>query len=156
MTQFVWFAQHPTNQFTFIGGTQDNGSPAIDSNNSGPNGLTWRSVLGGDGGYTEINPNNGNEWFSENTRVTLQRCTNGANCTDSQFATVVNSAKLSGDSAAFYMPYMLDPQDSTKLIIGTCRVWRTTTIRCVGGRAEPEDGRYRRVDPHAHKAPAPL
>lgn len=127
MTQFVWFAQHPTDQYTLLGGTQDNGSPAIDPNNSGPNGLTWRAVQGGDGGYNDINPNNGNEWFAAYTRVQLTRCTNGPACTDSQFSTIVSSAKLGGDSAAFYMPYMLDPQDSSKLIIGTCRVWRTST-----------------------------
>ncbi len=39
MTQFVWFSQHPTSQYTLLGGTQDNGSPAIDPTNSGPNGL---------------------------------------------------------------------------------------------------------------------
>ncbi|HMK31416.1 MAG TPA: hypothetical protein VK473_17160, partial [Terriglobales bacterium] len=42
MTQFVWFSQHPTDQFTVLGGTQDNGSPAIDAAHSGANGLTWQ------------------------------------------------------------------------------------------------------------------
>ena len=124
MTQFVWFQQHPTNQFTLLGGTQDNGSPAIDGVNSGSNGLTWRSVLGGDGGYTEINPSNANEWFTANTRVSIQRCAAGTNCTDSQFATVISSETVGADDAAFYMPYMLDPQNPTQIILGTCRVWR--------------------------------
>ncbi|HVZ16505.1 MAG TPA: hypothetical protein VG897_05275, partial [Terriglobales bacterium] len=124
MTQFVWFQQHPTNQFTMLGGTQDNGSPAIDSNDSGNNGLTWRSVLAGDGGYTEINPENPGEWFAENTRVSIQRCAAGAQCTDSQFVPVISSATVGADDAAFYMPYMLDPQKSTQIILGTCRVWR--------------------------------
>ncbi|HET9697641.1 MAG TPA: NEW3 domain-containing protein [Terriglobales bacterium] len=127
MTQFVWFAQHPSNQYTMLGGTQDNGSPAVDQNSFGSNGLTWRSVLPGDGGYTDINPNNGNEWFSENTRVSLQRCTSGTSCAPGMFSTIVNSGTVGGDSAAFYMPFMLDPQDSTKIIVGTCRVWRVST-----------------------------
>lgn len=127
MTQFVWFAQHPTNQYTMLGGTQDNGSPAVDPSSSGANGLTWHSVLPGDGGYTDINPNNPNEYFSENTRVSLQKCTGGASCSTSQFANIVNSTKLGGDSAAFYMPFMLDPADPSKIILGTCRVWRTST-----------------------------
>jgi hypothetical protein len=127
MTQFVWFSQHPSDQYTMLGGTQDNGSPAIDPTNSGPNGLTWRAVQGGDGGYNDINPSSANDWFASTTRVNVYHCPYGASCTDSQFTPVVNSAKVGGDSAAFYMPYMLDPLDPTKLIIGTCRVWRTTT-----------------------------
>jgi hypothetical protein len=127
MTQLVWFSQHPSNQFTILGGTQDNGSPAVDATNSGLNGLAWRSVQGGDGGYNDINPNNGNEWFASFTRVQITRCANGTGCTDNQFQTIVNSGKLGGDSAAFYMPYMLDPDDSAKLIVGTCRVWRIST-----------------------------
>lgn len=127
MTQFVWFSQHPSDQYTFLGGTQDNGSPAIDPNDSGPNGLTWRAVQGGDGGYNAINPNNANEWFASYNNVQITRCPNGPSCTDSQFLTVVKSSTVGGDSSAFYMPYMLDPQDSTKLIVGTCRVWRMST-----------------------------
>jgi len=128
MTQFVWFQQHPTNQYTMVGGTQDNGSPAIDSSNGGSNGITWHSVLDGDGGWTDINPNsvNASEWFTENTGLSpgIQRCTVGVNCTDAQFSPVINSAKVGGDSAAFYMPFMLDPQNSSEIILGTCRVWR--------------------------------
>lgn len=124
MTQFVWFQQHPTNQFTMLGGTQDNGSPAIDSTNSGGNGITWRSVLGGDGGWTDINPNNANEWFTENTKVSIHRCASGTSCTDSAFGPVISSNTVGGDSAAFYMPYMLDQQNTSQIILGTCRVWR--------------------------------
>jgi hypothetical protein len=126
MTQLVWFSQHPSNQYTLLGGTQDNGSPAIDPTNSGPNGLTWHSVQGGDGGFNDIHPN-GNDWFSSFTRVQITHCANGAACTDSQFQTVVNSAKVGGDSALFYMPYMLDPQNASQLVVGTCRVWRIST-----------------------------
>lgn len=125
MTQFVWFSQHPSDQLTLLGGSGDNGSSAIYASNSGTNGLTWRSVLGGDGGFNDINPDNGDEWFAANARVSLQRCTAGTNCNGDQFSTILNSPRLGGDGAAFYMPYLIDPQDSTKLIIGTCRVWRT-------------------------------
>lgn len=124
MTQFVWFQQHPSNQYVLLGGTQDNGSPAVDPASSGTNGSTWHSVLLGDGGYTDINPNNLNEWFTENTNVSIQRCVNGTSCTDSGFFTVINSSRVGADSAAFYMPFMLDPQNSSAMILGTCRVWR--------------------------------
>jgi hypothetical protein len=137
MTQFVSFAQHPTDEFTILGGTQDNGVPAIDSVNSGANGQTWRSVLGGDGGFADINPNNANEWFTENFRLSpgIQRCTSGTACTDSQFVPVITSAKLGGDAGPFYVPFMLDPQDPSQLIAGTCRVWRVPS----NGVAGPSD-----------------
>ena len=126
ITQFVWFQQHPTNQYTLLGGTQGKGSAAIDSADSGANGLTWRSVLGGDGGWTDINPNNPDEWFAENTRLDpgIQRCGNGTNCTGSQFVPVITAATVGRDSAAFYMPLLLDPQNSAQIVLGTCRVWR--------------------------------
>ncbi len=129
MTQFVWFSQHPTDQSTLLGGTQDNGSPAI----FGASGLTWHEVQGGDGGFNDINPNNANEWFASFPRVQITHCVNGTSCTDSQFSLIVpngsdSSSRLGGDSAAFYMPFSLDPQNSNELLIGTCRVWRITTL----------------------------
>jgi hypothetical protein len=42
---------------------------------------------------------------------------------------------VGGDDGAFYFPYILDPQASTQLIVGTCRVWR-------GGPATSASGTY--------------
>lgn len=121
MTQFVWFSNHPSDPATLLGGTQDNGSPATANGGTTP---AWVSVNNGDGGYNEINPNSPTEWFTSNTNVSIQRCTGGINCTSSSFTDVVTNAKVSNDAGAFYTPYMLDPQNSGKLIVGTCRVWR--------------------------------
>src|SRR5204862_64839 len=40
------------------------------------------------------------------------------------FSSVVTSFSLDGDDGAFYFPYILDPQSSSAMLIGTCRVWR--------------------------------
>jgi hypothetical protein len=82
------------------------------------------NVNAGDGGYNAINPNNASEWFTANTDVSIQRCTSGVACHAQDFALVVSNATLLGDSGPFYTPYMLDPQNSGELIVGTCRVWR--------------------------------
>jgi len=37
---------------------------------------------------------------------------------------VVGSGDLGGDDGGFYFPYVLDPQSSSALLVGTCRVWR--------------------------------
>ncbi|HXZ78431.1 MAG TPA: hypothetical protein VEG30_00770 [Terriglobales bacterium] len=123
MTQFVWFSQDPTDQFTILGGTQDNGSPAINFAHSGSNGLTWQAVNDGDGGYNDIDPHAPSTWYTANIRLPIQRCTNGINCTADSFLAVVTPANISNDAVPFYTPYMLDPQNSAQMILGSCRVW---------------------------------
>jgi large repetitive protein len=86
-------------------------------------------VNSGDGGYTAINPDNPAEWFTANTNVSIQRCEFGGNYHAQDFnnGLVVSNATVGGDSGAFYTPYILDPQNSGTLIVGTCQVWRGAT-----------------------------
>jgi len=126
MTQFVSFSQHPTDPSTLLGGTQDNGSPATSSatTNTG-----WVNVLGGDGGYNAIDPNSPTTWFTSNPDIPpgglgIQQCGNGAACNDSSFSDVLTSSAIGGDDGAFYFPYILDPQSTSALLVGTCRIWR--------------------------------
>ena len=123
MTQFTSFAQAPSDLNTLIGGAQGNGSPATATAQSSS---TWMNINSGDGGFTEINPANPNEWFTAGADVSIQRCQLGANCHQQDFASglVVSNATLAGDSGALYTPYMLDPQNSSEMLVGTCRVWR--------------------------------
>ena len=58
MTQVVSFSQALNDASTIIGGTQGNGSPATQST-----GGSWQNVNFGDSGYTQINPNNEEQWF---------------------------------------------------------------------------------------------
>jgi len=127
MTQFVSFSQHPTDPKTLLGGTQDNGSPA--TSQATPTTLGWGNVLGGDGGYNAIDPGAPTNWYASNSDVPpgglgVQLCTSGVNCNDSGFNFVVSSGAVGGDDGAFYFPYMLDPQSSASMLLGTCRVWR--------------------------------
>jgi len=126
MTQFVSFSQHPTDPNTLLGGTQDNGSPATASSQTS---TSWLNVNSGDGGYNAINPDNPTEWFTANTDVSIQRCPLGISCHAQDFSNdeVVSNATVGGDSGAFYTPYILDPQNSGELLVGTCRVWRGAT-----------------------------
>jgi hypothetical protein len=126
MTQFVSFSQHPTDPNTLLGGTQDNGSPAT---STALTSLSWGNVNGGDGGYNAIDPNAPSNWFTSNPDVppgglNIQECSLGANCFAQDFNVVLGSNNLGGDDGAFYFPYVLDPQSSSTLVVGTCRVWR--------------------------------
>jgi hypothetical protein len=124
MTQFVGFSQNATDPDTLLGGTQDNGSPATATATTSSG---WGNVLGGDGGYSAIDPNTGN-WFASNPdtgsgTLNIQECPFGVSCDDRLFNVVVSSSSVRGDDGAFYFPYILDPQSATSLLVGTCRVW---------------------------------
>ncbi len=131
MTEFVSVSVHPTSADVLLGGTQDNGSPKTGSATTSS---TWQNALGGDGGFNAINPTNPSEWFAANPYVTILKCELGTACNDSGFSEVVSSANLGGDQGAFYTPYILDPQNTSEMLVGTCRVWRVST----GGTAPLE------------------
>ncbi|HEY6185761.1 MAG TPA: hypothetical protein VIW67_26200 [Terriglobales bacterium] len=123
MTQFVSFAQHPSDANTLLGGAQGNGSPATANTLAGSG---WRNVNSGDGGFSEINPASPTEWFTSNPGVNIQKCTAGVECHAQDFAAnpVISPATLDGDAGPFYTPFILDPQNSSEIIVGTCRLWR--------------------------------
>ena len=128
MTQLVSFSQAAGDANTILGGAQGNGSPATQSAliNS-----TWQNANVGDGGYSQINPANEDEWFVSSppdatSGVNIFRCASGINChaQDFQNDQVVDSSTVGGDTGPYYPPYVLDPQNSGELIVGTCRMWR--------------------------------
>jgi uncharacterized membrane protein len=130
MTQFVSFSQHPSDANTLLGGTQDNGSPAT---NQATINTGWTNVLGGDGGYNAIDPNLATNWYASNPDTPpgglgIQECTSGVNCNNSSFSAVVTSNSVGGDDGGFYFPYILDPQSTTAMLVGTCRVWRGSRV----------------------------
>src|SRR6202521_638873 len=124
MTEFVSFSVHPSSADILLGGTQDNGSPKTSSATVNS---TWQNALGGDGGFNAINPTNPNEWFAANPYLTILKCELGTACNDAGFFEVVSPANLGGDQGAFYTPYILDPQNASEMLVGTCRVWRIST-----------------------------
>ena len=128
MTEFVSVSVHPTDADILLGGTQGNGSPKT---RTATENSTWQNALGGNGGFTAINPGNPSEWFAANPYVTILKCESGADCNDSTddsaFVQVVGSYDLGGDQGAFNTPYILDPQNDSEMLVGTCRVWQITT-----------------------------
>jgi hypothetical protein len=123
MTEFVSFSVHPTSADIMLGGTQDNGSP---STATGTSSTTWQNALGGDGGFNAINPSNVTEWFASNPGSVIGICEVGTSCNDNFFS-LEAAPGLNIDQGAFYTPFILDPQSSGEMLIGTCRVWRGTT-----------------------------
>ncbi len=128
MTEFVSFStdpeKDPENANIILGGTQGNGSPKTSAAMTSP---TWQNALGGDGGFTAINPANLSEWFAANPYLTILKCESGTDCNDNSFLQIIGPSDLGGDQGAYDTPYMLDPQDPSEMLVGTCRVWRIGT-----------------------------
>ncbi len=133
MIQFVGFSHAAADASTLLGGTQDNGSPAVSS--AAPSQGNWLSVNNGDGGFNAINPTDANVWFTSNPAPLtagggIQRCTNGIQCSynpaanPAGFASVVTQSQIGGDNSSFYTFFTLDPQASSRMLVGSCRVWR--------------------------------
>jgi hypothetical protein len=126
LAQFVSFSQHPTDADTLLGGTQGNGSPASAQATSDS---AWINVLGGDGGFTVIDPIATSNWYASNPDLPpgglgIQLCSGGINCNNSAFDFVVTSSTVGGDDGGFIFPYILDSGSTTAMLVGTCRVWR--------------------------------
>ena len=97
---------------------------------------------------------NPNEWFAANPYLTILKCELGPACNELDFSRSSSPANLGGDQGAFYTPYILDPQNTSEMLVGTCRVWRISTSGtaplqlsndfdtlgtgvCTGGRDQP-------------------
>jgi hypothetical protein len=126
ITQLVSFSEHPTDPNTILAGAQDNGAPATSSSQSN---TSWVNVNSGDGGFNAINPDNPTEWFTANTDVSIQRCAFGVDCRAQDFSSglVVSNSTVGSDSGGLFIPFILDPQNSGELLLGTCRMWRGAT-----------------------------
>jgi hypothetical protein len=115
--QFVGAALHPTDPDIAYAGAQDNGTSKFDDN------LFWPVIRGGDGGITRVDPANSSTVYhtfyysgpgflerSDNNGVNWTGATSGINTTD---------------PANFYPPYVIDPTNTARLLLGTNRVYQT-------------------------------
>jgi hypothetical protein len=123
ITQFYHgISQHPADTNGVVGGTQDNGTLQFIGNPS------WSSIIGGDGGFTAINPLDASIVFGE---VQWQ---SGSSATQNgpRRRTGVGGFQLKNfgitltDRAQFIPPYVMDRSNPSTLYFGTFRIFRTT------------------------------
>jgi photosystem II stability/assembly factor-like uncharacterized protein len=118
--QFIGIGMHPTDQNTVYGGTQDNGT------NKFTGALPWKHVQDGDGGFVAVDFTNPNTVYHTFFRVSgstsfIERSDDGgATWTD------ISSGVNSNDNSEFYPPYVMDPSNSSRLVLGTDHVYETT------------------------------
>jgi len=102
-----------------IGGTQDNGCE-IYTGNAG----AWSEYVSGDGGYTAVDPGNGDNLFCEYVYLTVDRSTDGG--FSAKRITSGLSDANSSSTAKFIAPFVLDPNNSNTLLAGGISMWRST------------------------------
>jgi photosystem II stability/assembly factor-like uncharacterized protein len=113
---YAGLATHPTDASYFLGGTQDNGSLI----RSTPT-LDWTQVLGGDGGWAQIDQANPARLFVEyqgsgNLYLSLS---GGASIN------YAGSGISSADRNCFLPPYLIDPTNSSRVLYATHRIYRS-------------------------------
>jgi len=124
LAEVVGFAQHPTDPNTLLAGLGTIGSAATTSASA----LTsWPQLSPGEGGFPALDPNAPANWLlSIGAGVNLKLCPLGVNCNAASFAppATIGLAQVNGDASLLDAPSLLDPQQTTNVILGTCRVWR--------------------------------
>ncbi|HSR50320.1 MAG TPA: hypothetical protein VLV83_05790, partial [Acidobacteriota bacterium] len=104
---------------TYFAGAQDNGT-LISSDQQGSNG--WRSILGGDGAYTAVDPQNPDTLYLSFQGLSFSRSDDGG---QNVSIGMTNGIFDAPNTFLFITPFLLDPNDPNRLWIGGNRVWRT-------------------------------
>ncbi|MBL8191803.1 MAG: hypothetical protein JNK38_27565, partial [Acidobacteria bacterium] len=115
VTQFYHGAVSPDGK-TYLGGTQDNGTP-LGTDAGGPN--QWKMVVLADGGYTAVDYNTPTTMYASTQQAGFRRSTDGG----ATFSSATLGLGLS--SGLFITPMMMDPSDPLRLYTGGSSIWRT-------------------------------
>jgi hypothetical protein len=127
LAEVVSMAGSGISPYAMMVGLGVNGTAGLKSA-SGPASV-WPQILGAYGGPVAVDPGNSENWYVNNRNgVSIYVCSNPTSCNPAEFGNgpVVDDADVGGDGSAMPSPapFLVDPLDSTQLLIGTCRVWR--------------------------------
>jgi hypothetical protein len=114
ITTFYGVALHPTDPNTAYGGSQDNGTEKF------TDALAWNRIRSGDGGLVRVDGGHPNTVYHEFVGISLERSDDGGVTWASKIGGINN-----GDPSNFIVPYVMDSADSSRLLLGTDRVYET-------------------------------
>lgn len=120
LTQFYGgLSLHPSSG-GILGGTQDNGTVEYTGS------TTWNAVLGGDGGFTAINPADPNIAYAETQWSAGSGYSGPRRRTSPNVGFSLATAGIGlGDNALFIPPIAIDPVHPSFLYFGTSTLYRT-------------------------------
>jgi hypothetical protein len=116
------FAVNPSSSTELLAALGELGTAGTASSNA-----VWPQVLDGEGDHVAIDPATPQNWFATILPgVAIEECMQGASCTPADFQPAVGASQVGTGEAQASAPaaWMLDPSDSSNLVLGTCRVWR--------------------------------
>ncbi len=123
LAEVASFSQHPQNQNVLMAAMGAFGTAAPQVGSS-----AWAQILDGEGDFNAIDPANPQNWYATSASpVDINLCTQGTACNKSGFGLpVIGNAQVGDDGYGLIgtAPWILDPQNTANMIIGTCRVWR--------------------------------
>ena len=126
--QFTGIALDHSNAKIAYGGAQDNGTSKLASG-------VWNQIIGGDGGFTRDDPSNPQTVYQEFYGISLDRSDDGGQTFNGNLRTAstptiaypdfLENGTLDGrtDPTAFYVPYKLDPLNTSHVVYGTNNVY---------------------------------
>ncbi len=128
--QFTGIALDPSNAGIAYGGAQDNGTSKLA-------GGVWNQVVGGDGGFSRVDASNPQTVYQEFYGISLSRSDDGGQNFYSKINGIntddpspnFNQTAAFGTSlepAAFYVPYKLDPLNTSHVVYVTDHVYLST------------------------------
>ncbi len=124
LAEVVSFAEHPTDPATLLAGLGANGTAATSAATAAS---AWPQVATGEGGSVAIDQTNPQNWYvSTEAGVSIHFCGNGNTCTAVNFtgSPTIGTTQVANDASLIDPPFLLDPAQTTGVLIGTCRVWR--------------------------------
>jgi photosystem II stability/assembly factor-like uncharacterized protein len=113
ITTFIGIALDPTDPTVAYGGSQDTGTEKYTGDPA------WYQIRPNDGGYVRVDSSNPQTVYHEFFGISLERSDDGGD------TWTTKTTGLSGASN-FYIPYVLDPSNPTRLVLGTNRVFEST------------------------------
>jgi regulation of enolase protein 1 (concanavalin A-like superfamily) len=106
---------------TIVGGTQDHGSIVW----SPRAGASWKQTLGSDGGFVASDPADASYFYAESIYLGLVRSTDGG----STWTGIAAGLKDAGRSANFIAPFILDPNNPSRMLAGGASLWRSDNVK---------------------------
>lgn len=116
LTQFYDIETDYLKPERIYGGTQDNNSIRTTTGNTDE----WQAILGGDGFYSLVNPQNSNIIYAEYQWGGLNKSNNGGS-----YMYGINGY-WSNDRVNWSAPVIMRPNDPDLMYFGTYRVWKST------------------------------
>lgn len=123
LAETVGLASSANDANTVLAGLGEAGTAATTSDSD----VAWKQLLPQPGGLTAIDPVDPSNWYATlGPEVSIGQCTAGASCAAADFGAqpAIGPAQTDNDEALDIAPYLLDPQQTSNVLVGTCRVWR--------------------------------